>query len=165
MEFSSQPGLSLQEWARKTRFDWFYSVSGPGDWIVLGHNENDLAENALLRMARGSGVHNLGGMSQIKSPLWRPLLDVDRPTIEQIAHRQKIPHREDSSNAKLEYSRNRIRHIVLQELNQLYPGATQRIANLVREAEDLRCLALDKAGSKYLMYEDQCITCTSSLFL
>ncbi|MBF0440931.1 MAG: hypothetical protein HQK54_03415, partial [Oligoflexales bacterium] len=70
-------------------------------------------------------------------PFWRPFLGLSKEELKKYAARQDIPFRDDSSNVKLDYSRNRIRHIVLKELEALFPGASHRIAMTSIEAADI----------------------------
>ena len=131
-------GEGVQEWARRVRRDWFHQLSSQERAIIaLAHHQNDVAENAILRMARGSGVGQLAGMSEFDAPYWRPFLNVPKAKIVSFIARQHIPHRHDSSNAKIDYSRNRVRLRILPELESLYPGATGRIAAMAVEASDL----------------------------
>ena len=46
----------------------------------------------------------------------RPLLEVDRAEVEQFLRERGIAWREDSTNASLQFARNRIRHGLLPQL-------------------------------------------------
>lgn len=127
----SRSGESLQEWARRVRYEWFHSLLHPGDVLALAHHQDDLAENVLLRLSRGSRVSQSLGMETFQSPYWRPLLHVSKADIEETVRGQSLPYREDSSNDKLFYGRNRVRHEVLPVLEQLYPQAKKRLVGAV----------------------------------
>ncbi|RYZ53058.1 MAG: hypothetical protein EOP07_18510 [Proteobacteria bacterium] len=75
------------------------------------------------------------GMKSIQGVYWRPFLDLSRNSIQEIAQREKILHREDSSNAKLDYSRNRIRKLILPELELMFPAAGQNLIELARAGQ------------------------------
>ncbi len=129
------PGLKgVQEWARDLRYRWFASQVEAGDLIALAHHADDLAETILMRIARGAHLGQIWGMEELKEGIWRPFLQLSRATIEQEAERQKIPHRCDSSNDKLNYSRNRVRHIILPELEAMYPGVRRSLLDLAADA-------------------------------
>ncbi len=131
------PQRGLQLWARQLRRDFFDSLREDEHCIIaVAHQKNDLAENVLLRMSRGCGF-DIAGMSAFDHPYWRPLLDIPRRSIETWAGRQKVPYRDDDSNAKLIYSRNKIRHQVLPQLEDLHRGASERIADLARDWQDV----------------------------
>ena len=55
----------------------------------------------------------------------------------EFADRQNIQYREDSSNAKLLYSRNRIRLNVIKEMKELYPTAIEKINRTCSEIGDV----------------------------
>ncbi len=126
-------GESVQEWARHIRYEWFQKKMAPGDVVALAHHHDDLAENILLRLSRGSRVAQALGMEVFKDPFWRPLLEWSKREIKELARGQDLPYREDSSNDKLFYGRNRIRHEVLPVLEDLYPQAKKRIVGAVED--------------------------------
>jgi tRNA(Ile)-lysidine synthetase-like protein len=130
-------GRGLQNWARDLRYRWFREQMLEGEWLALAHHADDLAENVLMRITRGAGMNHLLGMKEFEAYRWRPLLGVWRAELEEEADRQKIPHRVDSSNAKLIYSRNVIRHRILPELERMYPGARENLLTLAGDAEAL----------------------------
>ena len=73
----------------------------------------------------------------------RPMLDIGGGEIRQALAEAGIPWREDGSNETDAYLRNRIRHRILPEMEQMAPGAGARIARaaaLIRaEHEALGC--------------------------
>lgn len=127
---AKQRGESTQVWARRIRHEWFHEFHMRGFQIALAHNANDVAENVLFRMSRGSLPENLAGMSRSDGPIWRPFVSILRSDIEQAMVGAKLHWREDSSNSSTKYTRNRIRHDVLKTLEELAPGAAERIAEL-----------------------------------
>lgn len=136
-EGAGHPGESIQEWARRIRYEFFEEKIKEGWIIALAHHQDDLAENVLLRLARGSSCGALAGMSQLHGAYWRPFLGITKSQIQTWAKGHNLPHREDASNAKMDYSRNLIRHRILPELDRLFPGASARIVRLAKEAGDL----------------------------
>lgn len=67
--------------------------------VLLGHTEDDQAETVLLAAGRGSGTRSLAGMSPIRGPLWRPLLEVRRTDTHATCHALGLPYDTDPSNA------------------------------------------------------------------
>ncbi len=132
----TQPDAGIQDWARQIRYNWFQSLAKPDDKVVLAHHEDDLVETILMRVVRGSGLAGLQGMSVNQGIYWRPLLSQTRSELERIARARGIPYREDSSNAKLDYSRNRIRKIVLPELEHMFPGAHENLKHLAQMGQE-----------------------------
>ncbi len=128
---------NIQLWARETRYALF-SAYAKKKWVIaLGHNLDDVAENVLMRLARGSGPRSLAGMECWHAPYWRPLIETSRAQIAQWMTGNNLHHREDSTNATMKYSRNRVRNQILPSLEKLYPGAKKRIARCAWDIKDI----------------------------
>lgn len=101
--------------------------------IALGHHADDQVELFFLRLLRGSGGEGLAGMKwRGPSPanrnveIIRPLLDVNRATLETFSRESKIEFREDASNTARDILRNRLRHELLPRLRRRYQPALNR---------------------------------------
>lgn len=86
--------------------------------LLTGHQQDDVAEMLLMRVARGSGSAGLSAPRPVQSMpksriILRPLLTFAKLAVSNILIQSKIPWREDSSNAQGVYFRNRIRQDVL----------------------------------------------------
>ncbi|MBC7532166.1 MAG: tRNA lysidine(34) synthetase TilS [Oligoflexus sp.] len=132
---ATHPLSGIQDWARQIRYDWFATLCDSHNKVVLAHHEDDQVETILMRIVRGSGLSALQGMKCIQGVYWRPLLGLSRTYIQEIAQREKIPHREDSSNAKLDYSRNRIRKLILPNLEEMFPGTGRNLKELAEAGQ------------------------------
>lgn len=126
-ERAARRGESLQEWARRLRYEEFARLAADGWAIALGHHLDDQAETVLMRLARGTSPETLLGMRDWRAPYWRPFLRERKAAILAYLDRHALPFREDSSNDKADYSRNVVRQRVLPELEALFPGAAARI--------------------------------------
>ena len=131
----------IENWARQTRYDFFDLLHKKHNaMIAVAHQLNDVAENILFRLTRGSSVSKLVGMNEFskdRSYIWRPLLNVSRNDIDSFIKMQGLSFREDQSNKDLSYSRNKIRHSILPELESMYPNACQRIVNSILDASEV----------------------------
>jgi tRNA(Ile)-lysidine synthase len=136
-EKEARRGESLQEWARRLRYEEFERYAAQGWVIALAHHQDDLAENVLLRLARGAGPGKLVGMKEWQKPYWRPFLSQKKADLLVFLESRDLKYRQDASNDNDDYSRNAIRMHVLPELERLFPGAAGRIAACGKEAEDL----------------------------
>ncbi len=130
-------GEGIQAWARRLRREEFQRYSAAGWLIALGHHQGDLAENVLLRLARGASPGHLLGMQAWRWPLWRPLLGFTKAELLQYLTTHSLSFRDDASNQTLRYSRNIVRHRVLTELEAMFPGAARRIIACAEEARAL----------------------------
>src|SRR5436853_1362926 len=144
---------SLQEYAREARYAAMQRVGQAcgSDKIALGHTADDQAETLLMWMLRGSGTTGLSGIPPTRGPQFiRPLLDFSRADIVAYLEAQGLEFREDSSNAKLLYLRNRVRHELLPTLRRFNPALLKvlgRQAEILREED----LCLQQSVSQHLV--------------
>lgn len=117
-------GESIQLTARKLRYAWFYGVAEQHHYyfIATAHHVNDSLENYVMHSIRGTGLKGLLGVPQQTQKVIRPLLPFSKKDIQQEAERQHWKWREDASNEKDTYFRNRIRHQVVPLLEQENPN-------------------------------------------
>ncbi|NIA19951.1 MAG: tRNA lysidine(34) synthetase TilS [Xanthomonadaceae bacterium] len=108
-------GLSLEDAARQVRYAFFDRClkKRPEAWLLTAHTASDQAETVIMNLLRGSGLRGLKGIPAQRQRILRPLLAVSREEIEEYARHHNVSFVEDSSNASLEFTRNRIRHQVL----------------------------------------------------
>lgn len=123
--------ISVQMAARELRYEWFGTlVTREGlDAVAVAHNLNDNAETFLINLIRGTGLSGLTGMSPSHDRIIRPLLFASREEIAAFASEKKISFREDSSNSQVKYTRNRIRHNVIPEMEKVNPGVLTAITD------------------------------------
>ena len=127
----------IQAWARKVRREKQAELLNQGHWVFLGHHQDDLVENFFLRLARGVAPERGLGMNAREGRVCRPLLSVTKKEIFGYATRHKVPFGEDSSNAKLIYNRNRIRHEVLPVLKDINPRVVDKVIQFAKSCEAL----------------------------
>lgn len=127
----SQPQSGIQEWARRIRYRFFDRERRREERIFVGHHKDDLAESILFRLVRGTPWYHLAGMDFVSADqvYHRPFLYTPRSQIDAYASRHNVPTREDSSNSKIIYTRNRLRHRVLPELDVLHKAARAKIVD------------------------------------
>tara|TARA_Y100000991_G_C21974287_1_gene351237 strand:- start:4461 stop:5435 length:975 start_codon:yes stop_codon:yes gene_type:complete len=128
---------STQVWARNIRYQVYQKHIDNGCVVAVAHTQDDVAENAILRMARGTSPGSLRGMSTWHKDVWRPVLHLSKASLLGWLEEKKLSFCLDSSNLSCDYSRNLIRHEVLPLLENLYPGAKRRIAGFALESQDL----------------------------
>lgn len=135
-------GTSLQAIARDLRYRALLEIAEEcgADRIAIGHTADDQAETILLWMLRGAGLTGLSGMPVSRDGnIVRPLCETRREEILAYLKHAGLSYRQDSSNAKPLYLRNRIRQEVLPVLRRLAPSsvdALRRLADLCREDND-----------------------------
>ena len=128
----TQTGESLEEAARKLRYDFFAAQDG---FIATAHTADDNAETVLLNLIRGTGLKGLGGIPEQRESILRPMLKVTRDEVMAYLQEHGLPHREDSSNSADDCLRNRLRHTVLPLLKAENPNF---LTGVSRMTENLR---------------------------
>ena len=129
-----QYGWSLEQAARTLRYDFFERTAKEFalDKIALAHHMGDQAETLLLNLVRGCGMQGLLGMQPFRPPLYiRPMLGLEKRQITEALKADKTAYRTDRTNRDTAFSRNRIRHRVLPELNRINPKTEQNILRTV----------------------------------
>lgn len=126
----------LEEQARIERYRFFEEVMREHNIPVLAtaHNATDNAETLLFRMARGTGLAGLCGISPARpfgsGVLIRPLLDMTKEDILDYCETHSLSYVTDETNEDISYARNRIRHNILPELSTLNSEAVRHISML-----------------------------------
>lgn len=135
---------SLQLLARNERYrvleEFRQEISA--DKIALAHHHDDQAETILYRVIRGTGIDGLAGIPIIRDGIIvRPLLEVSRAEIREYVSENQLNWVEDSSNQKLIYRRNKIRHnlipLIEAEYNPRFKNALLRLGKIADEQHDL----------------------------
>jgi tRNA(Ile)-lysidine synthase len=124
---------NLEQAGRLARLAFFDEMLAAGDVarVALGHTRSDQAETVLFRFLRGSGTAGLAGIRPVTSPgIVRPLIEIERSQVVEFLRHRGIAWREDSSNAALQFARNRIRHQLLPHLAAEWnPAIVQTLAH------------------------------------
>ncbi|MEW5954078.1 MAG: tRNA lysidine(34) synthetase TilS [Bacillota bacterium] len=141
-EYCLRRGLSPQAGAREVRYEFFSRVATSigAARVALGHHADDQAETVLLNFIRGSGPGGLGGIRPVRDNFYiRPLLSVRRRAIEDYCHDHRLEYRQDTSNLKFDYTRNRVRLQLLPLLETGYNPAMidslVKLGNICREED------------------------------
>lgn len=107
--------ISLQEAARILRYGWFDELvahSG-AEAVAVAHHLDDSIETTLINLLRGTGIAGLAGIRPVNGRIVRPLMFATSTEVEEFAVSEGLRWRDDSSNFKDNYLRNRIRHHLL----------------------------------------------------
>ena len=122
--------LSIETAARFARLAFFVEVARRRrcSRMFLAHHADDLVETALLNLFRGAGPGGMAAMRKFsihrigktELTILRPLLGVWRSEIDSYVRQNELEFREDSTNAALHSSRNKIRHRILPDIEKLF---------------------------------------------
>ena len=107
-DYAAQRGLGTEEAARILRYEFLERarILMECDVIATAHNMDDNAETVIFNLLRGSGTAGLSGIPPVRDRIIRPLLCMPRSEIEKYLLDNGIPHVEDSTNLREDYSIN-----------------------------------------------------------
>lgn len=134
--------LSIETAARDLRYAFFASCARTHRCrrVILAHHADDQVETCLFNFLRGSGAAGLAGMRPLTHTrgieVIRPMLGLTRREITAFVEERSVPYREDSTNASIEHTRNRLRSRVIPAIERAF-GSSFRQA-ILRAAEILR---------------------------
>lgn len=138
-------GETIEEAARRLRYQWFRQLMSEGspravDAVATAHTRDDQAETVLAKFLRGAWTEGLSGIHPaLESPegkIVRPFLATTRTEIECWLRERNQPWREDSTNRHLTFTRNRIRHELLPQLECWNARLREHLAQMAELARD-----------------------------
>lgn len=147
-EFAVEGGYSIEEAARILRYQFLFDVANTemAGAVAVAHHADDQVETILMNLLRGAGTRGLSGMQVVSIPnpwhetipLVRPLLEVAKKDLVDYQVEHELPVIEDKSNLDEIYFRNKIRHTLVPQLEDLTPGFHQRLLQTAQilSAED-----------------------------
>ncbi len=138
--YAEKKKLSIEEAARNLRYNFLFNLARQrkAQAVAVGHTADDQVETILMHFLRGSALTGLKGMSHrsiIKMfdpeiPIVRPLLNMWREeTVLYCAVNGLRPHY-DSSNDSLNFQRNRIRHLLIPNLETYNPKFREAVMRM-----------------------------------
>ena len=130
-KYALEKGISIEMAARELRYAWFAELCRERGFssVAVAHNADDNAETLILNLLRGTGGRGLRGMqSRGVVPgapdvtLIRPLLGITRKEISEWMTSAGKTWREDSTNAKSLFKRNKVRNKVFPLFREMNPS-------------------------------------------
>ena len=121
---------SLQNWAREIRYNFFFNLLKKEnlDFIVTAHHLNDELETFIINLSRGSGIKGLSGIPKNENRILRPFLTFSKSEIYAFAEENNIDFREDKSNQKDDYLRNKIRNQIVPKMVEVFPNFLEQFS-------------------------------------
>jgi tRNA(Ile)-lysidine synthase len=172
------PRSRLQERARKARYELLAReakrVGAP--FILTAHTLDDQAETVLFRLARGSGLAGLAGMSRVtgvpvatdaKPPVLivRPFLEVPKARLIATVREAGVPFSDDPSNRDPRFARARLRQLgPLLADEGLDAGGLARFSARARRADAALAWAAAQASARLVQVGEDCTAIDAQLF-
>ncbi len=145
-DYAHEHGLSLQLAARELRYQWFDKILDKtrSNYLITAHHADDNLETFLMNLSRGSGLKGLTGIPERNGRIRRPLLPFQREQIEACAKQNNIAWREDSSNAKSKYLRNRIRNELVPLMKETIPNLSTGFGSTLQHLKEAQFILEDR---------------------
>jgi tRNA(Ile)-lysidine synthase len=161
-EYAQQHNLSIQVAARKLRYAYFrkLQIEEKFDEVVTAHHQDDNIETTLFHFFRGTGIKGLTGIPYKNESILRPILHIKRSEMLSYAKEHDIAYRQDISNLKQDYTRNKIRLSFIPTLEETFPTLKQNIAQNIerlsqvysiyqQQIESYKKMLLEKRGKDF----------------
>lgn len=131
-EFARENKMGLEEAARFSRYKFLTAIAQKhkAQAILTAHHLDDQVETILMHFLRGSGINGLTGMRLAEIlpqfseeiPIWRPLLEFSKEEILEYCKTHQLEPIEDESNRDLRFYRNRLRHVLIPQIEEIQPS-------------------------------------------
>ncbi|EFK36599.1 tRNA(Ile)-lysidine synthase [Chryseobacterium gleum] len=140
-EKDQKPENSIQLWARELRYRFFKTIQEKEklEFLVTAHHLNDQLETFIINLSKAAGINGLSGIPSHDNNILRPLLNFSKKEIYQFAELNHIEFREDLSNKKNDYLRNKIRNQIvpmLMETNDHFLDNFRKSSSLLNQTKD-----------------------------
>ncbi|MFN3308755.1 MAG: tRNA lysidine(34) synthetase TilS [Anaerolineales bacterium] len=159
---------SIEETARYYRYRFLFEQAEKmgAKAVLVAHTADDQVETVLMRLIRGAGTQGLVGMRTVTLPnewsetipLVRPLLSIWRSQIMEYLSQQKVEPFVDETNYDPFYTRNRIRHYLIPDLERYNPSIRKLIwqtAQILADEDEFMQAQEEIAWQETVCYRDE----------
>jgi tRNA(Ile)-lysidine synthetase-like protein len=126
--------------------------------ICTAHQLEDQMETVAMKLLRGAHISRLNMMRPREQAFAKPLLAVPKERLAEYLRTRGLGWREDASNAKRDYQRNRVRLDLLPLLASLAGGEDalyRRLESLSSQSQQVRRWVEDEAGASKALTGDK----------
>jgi tRNA(Ile)-lysidine synthase len=139
-DHSAKYRLSTESAARDLRYSNYEKLKNYYDYIAQGHHASDNAETVFYNIIRGTGLEGAAGIKKVRDKFIRPLLGSTKSEILEYARENNIEFIEDRTNMESDFSRNKIRNILIpaieKELGRKIIEPVNRFSQICSESAD-----------------------------
>lgn len=162
-KFAGDSKMSIQEAARKLRYDWFeelvrseesgqnFKPQTPDSklttfhspftiHLLTAHHCDDNIETVLMNFFRGTGLHGLTGIPGKVNYIRRPLLPFSKNELINFAKENDLGFVEDSSNLSSKYTRNFFRNEIIPAISKAYPEVNTNLSDNIERFQEIEKL-------------------------
>jgi tRNA(Ile)-lysidine synthase len=159
-EKDKKPENSIQLWAREIRYRFFREIQEQEnlEFLVTAHHLNDQLETFIINLSKASGISGLSGIPANKNKIIRPLLNFSKKEIYGYAEENRIDFREDLSNKKSDYLRNKIRNEItpkLLEINEHFLENFRKSSSYLNQTRDFVEKRIEEIENKLTVFNSE----------
>ncbi|WJY26715.1 tRNA lysidine(34) synthetase TilS [Sporosarcina trichiuri] len=160
-ELMETSGGNVQDVCRRGRYAKFKEVMAEGRYAVLAaaHHSEDQLETVLMQITKGQRPKGMPAVRHLgEGRLIRPFLQLGKADLYAYAADHDLAYREDPSNMKDDYTRNRYRHHVLPALLREEPAAavqSVRMTETLQEEDDLLGGLAEEQTEKLIRHDEK----------
>jgi tRNA(Ile)-lysidine synthase len=140
LKLSKRCKASIEDKARQMRYQFFLKVARVNklNKIAVAHTKDDQAETVLMRLIKGAGPRGLCGISAKRKfdgiYVIRPLIETWKREVLSFLKEERLSYRLDKTNLKNIYLRNKVRNLLLRDLqNDFNPNIKEILTNTSKE--------------------------------
>ncbi len=141
---------NFQEVARGKRYEFFYDVMDKvgSKYLFLAHHLDDLAETIIMRIIRGTSLNGYSGFHGVSSfnnhIIVRPFINLSKEDLINYQKEKGFKYYNDSSNDLDDYTRNKIRHLVLGELKKIDNNVLEKFSDFSYDMDESSKIVMSK---------------------
>jgi len=138
----AQENGNTQLICRRERYRYFKEIlrKTNANKLVTAHHADDQLESVLMALTKNATMNSMQGIRPQRcfegKSLIRPFLTVTKSEIREYLLRKGLDYREDASNSKDTYVRNRFRHHVVPLLEAENPRVTEQVAHFTKQLQE-----------------------------
>ena len=138
----AQENGNTQLICRRERYQFFKEVlqKTNANKLVTAHHADDQLESVLMALTKNATMNSMQGIRPQRifggKSLIRPFLTVTKSEIGEYLLRKGLDYREDASNSKDTYVRNRFRHHVVPLLEAENPRVTEQVTHFTKQLQE-----------------------------
>ncbi|MEG0260662.1 MAG: tRNA lysidine(34) synthetase TilS [Lysinibacillus sp.] len=127
---------------RRERYRYFREVMQEHGLtkLVTAHHADDQLESVLMALTKNATINSMQGIPPMRifeeRTLIRPFLTVTKSEIREYLQKQGVCYREDLSNEKDDYLRNRFRHHIVPLLKIENPRVTEQTIHFTKQLQE-----------------------------
>ena len=154
-EIVERDGGNVQAICRKERYNYFEQIMQQieADFLVTAHHADDQVETVLMSLTKNSSITGLKGIDPIRKfatfHIIRPFLAVTKIEIREYLLTNNISWREDVSNTKNVYTRNRFRNKIIPLMHQENEQLATNVLQLTEQIRDDDSFLMELARERF----------------